>query len=236
VNQEGEAIFTCQATELLDFTRPLPWWDFRQYLEDYTSGNVTIGRLLSGFVYGTFSTLKNSGLKIGLPLRWLYDLAASIFGFPRYPRRPGLVPDGQATPTLTLNLQPGELVRIKSYEEILATLNADCSNRGLYFDAELVPYCGKVFRVKSVVNTFLDEKTRKLRTIKNRCIILEGVFCQSRYSHCRMLCPRSILSWWREIWLERVPEGDLALQNATGLGDTPKNGERYAVAGDGMKG
>jgi hypothetical protein len=207
VNQQGETIYTCQATEVLDFTTPLPWWDFRQYLEDYTSGNVTIGRLVSGFIYASFSTVKNSGLKIGLPLRWLYDSLARIFGFPRYPRRPGLVPDGQTTPTLTLNLQPGELVRVKSYEEILATLDSDCNNRGLYFDAELVPYCGKVFRVKSIVNTFLDEKTRKLRKIKNRCIILEDVACQGRYSQCRMLCPRSILSWWREIWLERVPEG-----------------------------
>lgn len=215
VNQQGESIFTCQATEVLDFTTPLPWWDLRQYVEDYTSGNVAMSRLASGFIYGLFSAVKNSGLKIGRPMRWGYDVLAATFGFSRYPRRPGLVPDGQKTPTIALNLRPGELVRVKSYEEILATLDADCNNRGLYFDAELVPYCGKVFRVKSVVNTFLDEKTRKLRKVKSPCIILEGAFCQGKFSHCRMLCPRSILSWWHEIWLERVPESALAPQRAT---------------------
>lgn len=35
-------------------------------------------------------------------------------------------------------------------------------------------------------------------------IILEGVFCRSELSSCRLFCPRSIYSYWREIWLERV--------------------------------
>ena len=42
--------------------------------------------------------------------------------------------------------------------------------------------------------------------MKNPCIILEGGICQARYSDCRMLCPRAIYSFWREIWLERVEE------------------------------
>jgi hypothetical protein len=40
--------------------------------------------------------------------------------------------------------------------------------------------------------------------MKNPCVILEDVFCQGRYSHCRMFCAREIFSYWREIWLERV--------------------------------
>jgi hypothetical protein len=39
---------------------------------------------------------------------------------------------------------------------------------------------------------------------KNQAIIREGVICQSRYSDCRMFCPRAIYSYWREIWLERI--------------------------------
>ena len=207
VNSEGELIYTCQGTELPSFTSPLPWWNMRQYVEDYTSGNASIGRLSQGFAFALFRTVKDSGLKIGRPLRWLYDSLAGSLGFPPYPLQPGRVADGQQAPECTLNLQPGELVRVKSYEEILATLDKNRKNRGLLFDAELVPYCGKVFRVRSVVTRFLDEKTRKIRTVKTRCVALESVVCESRYSHCRMICPRSILSWWREIWLERVPEG-----------------------------
>ena len=35
-------------------------------------------------------------------------------------------------------------------------------------------------------------------------MILDDVFCRSRYSYHRMYCPRSIFAWWREVWLERV--------------------------------
>ena len=48
-----------------------------------------------------------------------------------------------------------------------------------------------------------------MSTMKTPAVILEGVWCQSRYSHCRMFCPRSIHSWWREIWLERVRTKEL---------------------------
>src|SRR5206468_2983049 len=50
----------------------------------------------------------------------------------------------------------------------------------------------------------VDEKTGKMMHFKNPCIILDGVVCQSRYSECRLFCPRSIYSYWREIWLERI--------------------------------
>ncbi|WP_394752421.1 hypothetical protein [Crenothrix sp.] len=219
LDEHHEIIYTCQGTEIPDFTHPLSWWDIRQYLEDYSSGNVTLSQLLKGFVYGAFSTISTVRTYIGLgrAMRWFYDVFEGLWG--PYPRRPGKIPEGQPTPTCNLNLQPGELVRIKSYNEILTTLNKGGNNRGMYFDAEMVPYCGEVFRVKKRVTTFLDEKTRKLVTVKNPCIILENVICQSRYSDCRMSCPRSIYSWWREIWLERVPEHNDTAVNSEA--DTP---------------
>jgi hypothetical protein len=202
LNEKNERIFTCQGTEILEFTKPLAWWDIRQYVEDYRSGNVPLKRLFNGFFYGAFTTVMNSGLKLGRPLRWFYDVFEFIWG--PYPRRQGKLLPGQPSPTIDLNLQPGELVRVKPYNEILSTINRENKNKGLSFDAEMVPYCGKVFRVRSVVSTFIDEKTRKLSTLKTRCIALEGPVCQSKYSNCRMLCPRSIIPWWREVWLERV--------------------------------
>jgi hypothetical protein len=97
-------------------------------------------------------------------------------------------------------------VRVKPYKEILATLNTEGKNHGLSFDAEMAPYCGGIHRVKTRVSRFIDEKTGKLVSLKSVAVILEGATCQARYSQCRMFCPRSIYSWWREIWLERVPE------------------------------
>ena len=66
------------------------------------------------------------------------------------------------TPRHDLYLQPGDLVRIKRYEEILATLDTTGSNRGLAFDAELVPYCGKLYRVRTRVEKFINETTGKI--------------------------------------------------------------------------
>ena len=68
----------------------------------------------------------------------------------------------------------------------------------------MAPFCGKLFRVKTRVETFIDEKTGYISRVKTPAIILEGVYCQSRYSESRVFCPRSIYIWWREIWLERA--------------------------------
>ena len=118
----------------------------------------------------------------------------------------GLVRGGEPTPSCDLNLRPGDWVRIKSYEEILATLDKAGSNRGLAFDAELLPYCGKVYRVKTRVEKFINERTGKMQRLGTPAVILEGVYCRSLYAPRRLFCPRSIYSWWREIWLEKVSE------------------------------
>jgi hypothetical protein len=34
---ESGAMITCQATCVTAFTRPLAWWNLKQYLEDYSS-------------------------------------------------------------------------------------------------------------------------------------------------------------------------------------------------------
>ena len=122
---------------------------------------------------------------------------------------------------------------MKRYEEILATLDTNNKNRGLYFDAEAVPYCGRTYRVLSRVSKILDEKTGKLIQLKNESIILEGVFCQARYSGCRMFCPRAIYTYWREIWLERVSEeASLSRQSIDAISHEPSRLKSRVIAAD----
>ena len=116
---------------------------------------------------------------------------------------------GQLTPRHDLNLAAGDLVRMKSYDQIRATLDTTSKNRGLSFDAEFVPYCGRLFRVRTRVERFIDEKTGIMRTLKTPAIILDGVYCKSQFAGQRMFCPRGIYLWCREIWLEKVPENDV---------------------------
>ena len=203
----SEAVYRCQATRLPYATTDLRSWDIRQYLEDYSSGNVGIGRILSGVVYMTYYGLsKRGGTALGKILPWFYDKFHPLWHGTPYPRRTGKIPVGEPTPSGTLNLQPGELVRVRSHQEILQTLNTKSQNRGLSFDAEMVPFCGKTYRVLQRVSRIINEQTGKMQEMKTPCIMLESVFCQSRYSKCRLFCPRSIPPYWREIWLERVSE------------------------------
>ena len=210
----GPPVYVCQATRLPYATTDLAWWDVRQYIEDYRSGNVGLRRMLSGLVYSTYYNLSQAGIGLGRPMRWLYNKLRPLWRGTLFPRTSGTIPEGQPTPTVSLNLQPGELVRVKPHEEILRTLTTDDKNRGMSWDAEMVPYCDRTYRVLKRVTRIVDERTGKMQEMKTPCIILDSVVCQARYSGCRMFCPRSIYSYWREIWLERVgptsaPNADL---------------------------
>lgn len=199
-----DPIYVCQATQVPAATEPLAWWDIRQYVEDWSSGNVGLATMARGFIYMGYRGLENAGIGLGRPLRWLYDVYQRLSGGVPYPRKFGKIPVGSKTPTANLNLQPGEWVRVRSYEDILATLDANNKNRGLYFDAEMVPYCGRTLRVLRLVKRIVDEKTGRMTEFKNPCIMLEGAVCEARYSECRLFCPRGIYWSWRDVWLEKV--------------------------------
>jgi hypothetical protein len=200
----GGPIYVCQATQVPHATTYLEWWDVRQYFKDYWSGNVGLGRVIGGFVYSVYYHISQSGIGLGTPMRWFYDTFHSLWGGTKFPRKPGLIPAGKPTPADSLDLQVGELVRVKPHDEILKTVDAASKNRGMYWDAELVPYCGGTFRVLKRVTKLIDEKTSKMVEMKTACIILDSVVCQARFSPCRMLCPKQMYPYWREIWLERV--------------------------------
>lgn len=207
-SQEGgkDPVYVCQATQVPAATEPLAWWDLKQYLEDYASGNVGLARMARGFLYRGYQNLIKSGIGLGSLLRWLYDLFQSLSGGLPYPARNGKIQDGERTPAAQMDLHVGELVRVKDYETILATCDPENKNRGMTFDAEMVPYCGGTYQVLKRVTRIINERTGKMQLLANPCIILDGVVCQARYSACRLFCPRSIYPYWREIWLERSQE------------------------------
>jgi hypothetical protein len=200
----GPPTYICQATQIPHATTPLAWWDVRQYFEDYWSGNVGLERIFSGLIYSTYYHLSQAGIGLGPAMRWFYNKFHRLWGGTPFPRNPGLIPEGKPTPAGTLNLQPGEVVRVKSHEAILKTVDSGNKNRGMYWDAELAPYCGGTYPVLKSVTRIIDEKTGKMVEMKNPCIVLDSVVCQARYSPCRMLCPKEMYPYWREIWLERV--------------------------------
>ena len=213
---DGAKCYSCQATALKDYTRPLKWWDARAYWKSYQSRNHTLRELISGICFMAFCKIAGPhGERFGARRR--YDAFQRWRGGTPFPRRFGLVPLGKQTPVATLGLKPGDCVRIKSHQEILATLTHEGKNRGMYFDAELVPFCGRVFRVRAVVEKFIDEEAGVMRYMKTPAVILENVYCLSLYAGKRTFCTRGYYSWWREAWLERVADEEIAREPAGGF-------------------
>lgn len=200
---DADTQFSCQGTQLPEFTKPLRWWNPAQYAKDLASGNVTLHEVVRGGIYVLFGRRFGTMFPV---LPRLYNAFQKLTGGMPTPVKRGSIPVNQPQPAANLNLQPGDLVRVKSHEEILATLDVRNTNRGMTFDGEMVPFCGGTYRVMARVERFLDEKTGRLKSLKTPAVILEDVACRSRFSKCRMFCPRSILGWWREIWLERAEE------------------------------
>ena len=202
---ESEPTYVCQNTQLKFASQPLKWWDVRQYVEDYTSGNVQLSQLATGVLFSAWRALAEAGIGIGFAMRWIYDAFQRSIGGSPYPLRPFGVPKGTTTPQARLDLQQGELVRVKPYAEILKTLDANYRNRGLYFDAEMVPFTERTYIVAKRLERFIDERTGRMIHYKSDGVVLKDVVCEARYAKCRRFCPRAIYPFWREIWLERIP-------------------------------
>jgi len=202
--REGESVrYLCQITQIRSASTPLRWWELRQYLEDFRSGNVGLWRIVCGAATAICLALGHAGMGIGHVVRWAHDHLHFRWRGRPFPRRVGTIPRGQRTPLAVLNLQPGELVRVRSIKEIEQTLDTAGQNRGLYFDPEQVPYVNRTFRVAFRVERIISEETGQMIELKTPSVALESVVCQGRYSACRMFCPKSSFVLWREGWLER---------------------------------
>jgi hypothetical protein len=184
--------YACQATELLRAApRPVKPWDARQYVQDVTSGNAGLLRTVRSVVVGVFNEYQDLSRRfLPRPLRIKDGL--------RYPYIRGTL---TKTPDERIGLQPGDVVRIKSKDQIISTLDTTNRNRGMTFDAEMLKYCGREATVLRRVERIIDEKSGRMLRLKNPCIVLDDVICTGSYHR---QCPRGITPYWRELWLERV--------------------------------
>jgi hypothetical protein len=192
-----EQRFRCQQTEIKKASSYLAWWDPRQYWRDWWSGNVRAGEMVRATMFWFFrlAIRHNPGYRLLVPA---YDRLQRLRGAEPYPYRVGTL---DKTPVARLDLQPGEWVQVKSYDEILATLNANNKNRGLWFDAEMVKYCNGVYKVLCRVERIIDPKSGTMLKLENDCLTLDGV--TTRGDHHRFY-PQNEYPFWREIWLRRA--------------------------------
>lgn len=93
------------------------------------------------------------------------------------------------------HLKAGDRVRVRTKEEIQATLNIWKERNGCAFMEDMAQYCGTTQRVFKPVRRFIDERDyteKKARGV----VLLEGVICQG--------CDRACFYFWREEWLEKI--------------------------------
>jgi hypothetical protein len=187
--------FRCQATELIRAGEPVGWYRFAREL---TGGNVGIWRFARVTVGIVFQEIgRRLGLRKNPPFR-PEELKGQNFVAP--------APRG---------LRTGELVQIRTKHEISETLGDTGRNKGLWFDREMVPYCGQTARVKAKVERFIDERTGRMVELASDCYILDGVVCKSYNSVNRWFCPRAIYPWWRECWIRPIePQTSDAAQDS----------------------
>jgi len=107
-----------------------------------------------------------------------------------------------------LGLAPGERVRVRPFEEILSTLDAEGRAEGLGFmTAAMKKYCGGDFTVRKRVRFFFDERRREMRKGRD-IVILDGVYCETPPAEADDWsgCERTCFLFWKEAWLERLPD------------------------------
>jgi hypothetical protein len=159
-------------------------------------------RLFTMF-YQLRSNLKEHGFLATSHKAWgkLFSSGTAVIG----PQSVDQPVEGRLSAEDVLGLQPGEIIEVKSAEEIRRTLDATDKNRGLGFMPEMWEYCGQRGRVfKRVEKVCLEHAPRTVRAMKNT-VILEGAFCKGS----GIGCDRACFYFWRECWLRRVSSSDI---------------------------
>lgn len=185
--REGQRneVWRCQATEAVNASTRMRTSHLAQYWRELTNGNFSFPRFIFLLVRGFFMEIASRiGLLKPLPLHG----------------------SGSKSTQPPLNLGAGDLVRVRSPAEIVETLDQAGLDRGLSFDREMLPYCGRTFRIKQKVQRIIDDKTGRMLKIPKDCLILEGVVCSGERTPGNWFCPRQIYPFWRESWLERAEE------------------------------
>jgi hypothetical protein len=98
------------------------------------------------------------------------------------------------------SLEKGALVKVRSKEEIISTLDPFNELKGCAFLAEMHQYCGTEQRVYKSIERFLDERDYRVKKTRG-LILLENNFCSGTPVFGK--CDRSCFLFWREEWLER---------------------------------
>jgi len=116
-------------------------------------------------------------------------------------------------------LRPGDLVEVKSPDEILQTLDDDGTMGRLPFMPEMIQYCGQRFRVslRAVKTCWYGHGSGMRRFPAEDVVLLDGVRCSGAdHDGCQKACN----IFWREAWLRKVENPHVATLPTLGKCET----------------
>ena len=106
-----------------------------------------------------------------------------------------------------LDLRAGDLVEVRSAEEILATLDERGRLEALPFMPEMLKFTGERFRVQKRAFKGCDQIDHSGMHRMERAVHLDGARCDGQaHGGCQAGC----LIYWKEGWLRRVETGEAA--------------------------
>ena len=172
--------YFCQSTELAKATQPLSLMGrLKLCFDDVRFGNAGVFKM------------------IGMIVQPIFWKTFHKYIVPRH-----VVGPLTRTPLVKLDLKPGEMVEVKTTEEITQTLNTKGFNRGLRYDRGLNLFCGSRHHVRDRLDKMIIESTGQMVRLEGT-VTLEDSCCTCRKTALGG-CPRKDLVYWREAWLKRV--------------------------------
>jgi hypothetical protein len=155
-------------------------------------------QIAEGRVYGDSLTLKNR-IKRLLAKPWNYTVKNWLKRISARVTKPSNAQIAVKAPTAIL--AAGDLVRVRSKEEIAGTLDRWNELKGCAFLEDMWQYCGTEQAVLQPLERFLDERDYKVKKCKG-IVLLKDVQCIGTPVFGR--CDRKCYLFWRVEWLEKI--------------------------------
>jgi hypothetical protein len=113
-------------------------------------------------------------------------------------------------------LLPGDLVEVKSADQILQTLDNNGTSDRLPFMPEMIPFCGKRFHVslRAVKTCWYGHGSGMRRFPGEDVVLLDGLRCSGAdHDGCQKACN----IFWRETWLRKIENPETSVLPANGV-------------------
>jgi hypothetical protein len=197
---ESGTKYVCQFTQLAAASTAMSPLDYRQDFRPLLAGNLTLAAFCLAVMTRVF--------------RRFQELRGGV-GYPAMPKPAAHTPPASPRP-----LAPGDRVRILAGDEIVRTLSRDGRNRGLWFDPDMLKYCGQSCVVAKRIECIIDDATGLMRVMKSPCLVLEGVDYAGE--SLRFVAQEEHL-YWREVWLALdAPRSELGAETVSSRSSQPR--------------